>query len=411
VTNTQATNIQAASLHSSSTAAERLAGKKLRFLLVDDDPDDLLFTGESLQAALTCDVETAKTGAQALQKIAATGESFDVVLLDNGLPDMSGLDVLSELRAGTNALPVVMVTGFGSESVVVDALRRGASDYVVKTADYLKVLPEVVAQVIERERLRRRAEHLEGEHLRFAQLAAVGEMAAGIAHEIRNPMQVIAGMASLVHDSYRALSPQDMERCTQAIVDNCAQLNRVLEEVLQNVHSSPALEPLELRAVIEETLSFLRFDLQWRRDIEVQLHFETAGRIVGDRDRLKQVLINLFRNAHQSIQMAGKANGILKIALREAKSSAIGEAGSDGAREVIAEITDDGGGISPGAMPHIFESGFSTKGRDAAVKGSGLGLGICRRIVEEHSGHLWAENAPDGGATFFLAFPLAPEPE
>jgi len=388
---------------SDTTATERLAGELLHILLVDDDPDDLLLTDHSLQAVLQCDIQTAQTGAQALQKIAASGRLLDVVLLDHGLPDMTGLDVLTSARAEIADLPVVMVTGFGGEAIVVDALRRGASDYMVKTGDYLRMLPEVVAQVIERERLRRRAEQLEGEHLRFAQLAAVGEMAAGIAHEIRNPMQVISGMAALIRESYARLEPKDLELCAQAIVDNCTHLNRVLEEVLQNVHSSPAREALQLRTVVEETLSFMRFDMEWRNHIEVQTQFDTAGLIIGDRDRLKQVLINLFRNAQQAIQMADRRNGSLKIALHEANAN--------GVREVIAAITDDGAGISPEALPRVFESGFSTKGRQSPVKGSGLGLSICRRIVEEHYGRLWAENAPDGGATFSLALPLAPENE
>jgi signal transduction histidine kinase len=368
-------------------------------LLVDDDVDHLFLARRQLEQHLQCRVTTVQSGHEALSRLAQLeGNSPDVVVLDNGLPDMSGLDVLAQMRGRGDVMPVIIVTAQGSEAIAVEALRRGANDYIVKTGDYLQIFPEVVVQVIEREQMRLRNLQLEAEHVRFARLAAIGEVAAGIAHEIRNPMTVILGMASLIRDNYQSLPPQEMHHCARAIADNCAHLNRVLEEVLGSTHASHKREALLLSQLIDETISFLRFDLDFRHRMEVHRDYDQCCLIVGDRDQLKQVFINLFRNAAQSVQMAGKAHGILEISIDEDKEKG----------ESTVHILDDGQGIPADVLPHVFESGFSTKRGNGEVRGSGLGLSICRRIIENHQGHLWAEpREPGTGALFCLVLPLA----
>lgn len=373
---------------------ERFSGETIDLLLVDDDARHIQSTQDILRSAFNCRIEVATTAKQAVQKI-SHGIEFHAILLDNILPDMSGLDLLAMLRSSSHSVPVILVTVSGGEATVVEAMRRGANDYIVKSGDYLRVIPEVVAHVVESERLRRRAKQLEAEHIHFARMAAIGEVAAGIAHEIRNPMTIMVGMASLIRENHGALSAEEIERCAQSIMDNCSHLNKVLEEILQDVQHSQERESIDLRELIIETLSFMRFDLEWRNHIEVRSNFVETGLLMGSRNQLKQVLINLFRNASQAVRMAGKQKGHLYISLHED--------GNTG--DVVVSIADDGAGIAPEILPHIFESGFSTKKRDAVVQGTGLGLSICRRIVQEHQGSLWAENNEYGGATFFIAMP------
>ncbi|MDQ3815310.1 MAG: ATP-binding protein [Armatimonadota bacterium] len=384
------------------TAAPLLG--KLQILLVDDNIDHLFLTRRELESRLPCCIATAQSAEEALRQIVDRSsqnshQNFDVVLLDNGLPDMSGLDVLKQVHSMGNGPSVILVAGQGSEAIAVEALRRGASDYIVKTGDYVKILPEVVVQVAERDRIRRRNEQLEAEHVRFARLAAVGEVAAGIAHEIRNPMTIIAGMASLIRDNVAQLSPEELHRCACAIVDNCTHLNQVLEEVLSNSQSTGQRAPMLLAELVDETLSFMRYDPNFRNRIEVQRHYQTRGLVIGNRDELKQVFINLFRNAAQAVQMAGKSHGILRIEISDDRAT----------REVIVHIQDNGNGIPSDVLPLVFESGFTTKRGDGKVEGSGLGLGICRRIIEGHEGRLWAQpREPGTGALFCLALPMAP---
>lgn len=370
----------------------------LRILLVDDNADHLFLTRRDLQSHLTCEVLTAQSGADALRQIAEAqsenGPSFDVILLDNGLPDMSGLDLLSSLRQSESPTPVILMTGQGSEAIAVEALRRGASDYIVKAGSGGGIVAAVVEQVIERDRMKRRNEQLESEHVRFARLAAIGEVAAGIAHEIRNPMTVISGMASLLRDNLDRLPPDQLRECARAIADNCAHLNRVLDEVLTNPQAQSVRTPMLLADLIDETLAFMRFDPAFRHRVTVDRDYRTRGLVVANRDELKQVFINLFRNAAQALQMAGKEQGTLRIAIDEDESG-----------QVVATVQDEGPGIAPEAFSRLFESGFTTK-NDGAVKGSGLGLSICRRIIEGHGGTLEAASPQEGeGAKFCLALP------
>lgn len=369
----------------------------LRILLVDDNADHLFLARRELESTLNCEVITACLGAEALH-LAHTAEApFDAILLDNGLPDMSGLDVLTQLRVAGVLTPIIIITGQGSEQIAVEALRRGANDYIVKSSAGNEIFPVVVQQVIERDHLRRRTEQLEAEHVRFARMAAIGEVAAGIAHEIRNPMTIISGMAALIRDNFDKLPSDDLRQCARTIADNCLHLNRVLDEVLSTSSGSGQRTPMLLSELVDETLSFMRFDRAFRYRMEIERDFQKHGLVIANRDELKQVFINLFRNAAQAIQIAGKNKGTLRVVIHESP------------QEIIARVEDDGPGIAPEAFEHLFETGFTTK-RDVAREdqGSGLGLGICRRIIENHGGRLWAEKPePDQGATFCVALPKA----
>ena len=369
----------------------------LRILLVDDNADHLFLARRELEGAMKCEVVTAWTGAEAL-RLALTSEThLDAILLDNGLLDMSGLDVLTQLREADVATPIIIITGQGSEAIAVEALRRGASDYIVKSGEGSEIFPTVVKRSIERDQLRRRAEQLEAEHVRFARMAAIGEVSAGIAHEIRNPMTIISGMATLIRDNFDKLAPDELRQCARTIADNCQHLNRVLDEVLTSSSGSNQRTPMLLSELVDETLAFMRFDRAFRYRIEIERDFRNYGLVIANRDELKQVFINLFRNAAQAVQMAGNSKGTLRVEIGE----------SD--HEVIARVSDDGPGIAPEAFEHLFETGFTTKNdAQGEMKGSGLGLGICRRIVENHGGRLWAEEPQAGqGATFCLALPKA----
>ncbi len=260
-----------------------------------------------------------------------------------------------------------------------------------------EIYSAVVQHVIERDQLRRRAEQLEVEHVRFARMAAIGEVAAGIAHEIRNPMTVISGMASLIRDNFDQLPPDELRQCARTIADNCMHLNRVLDEVLSSSSGTGSRTPMLISELLDETLAFMRFDQSFRYRMEIERDFQQHGLVIANRDELKQVFINLFRNAAQAVEIAGKNKGVLRVSIQETGG------------EVITSVTDDGPGIAPEAFEHLFETGFTTKHEGSGeTKGSGLGLGICRRILENHGGRLWADPPKPGeGATFCMALPRA----
>ncbi len=133
--------------------------RALKILLVDDNEDHVYLAKRSLQESGKFLVDPAMTGVEALQK--AGSQEYDAILLDYNLPDMSGLQVLQKLLDSGCEVPVVMVTGGGSESVAVEAMRAGAYDYVVKSVDYQGTLPPVIYRALDRNRLIQRNKELQ----------------------------------------------------------------------------------------------------------------------------------------------------------------------------------------------------------------------------------------------------------
>ncbi|HVF11070.1 MAG TPA: response regulator [Abditibacteriaceae bacterium] len=259
-----------------------VARRPLRILVVSSEAEQLLPTRQELQDSLDCDVTTAPSAAAVLLHLVEqtkdeSGHEFDVMLVDNALPDMSGLELLTQLRVQGCATPVILVAPEGNEAIAIEALRLGACDYIVKSSEYLKFFPQVVAQVVDRARMLRRNAYLEAEHVRFARFAAIGEMAAGIAHEIRNPMTVILGMATVIRDGYGDLTAEELRNCARAIADNCSHLNNILEEVLLNSQASGQREELVLADLLDETLSFMRFDPVFRQRVQVRRDYRAGG--------------------------------------------------------------------------------------------------------------------------------------
>ena len=384
-----------------------VAARPLRILVVGSEAEQLLPAWQQLKDSLHCDVTSARSAGAALRRIIEHAaqeldHDYDVVVVDSTLPDMSGLELLTQLRVHGCATPVILIAPEGNESIAIEALRLGACDYIVKSSEYVKFLPQVVAQVVDRARMMRRNAYLEAEHVRFSRLAAIGEMAAGVAHEIRNPMTVILGMATVIRDNSADLSAEELHRCARAIADNCSHLNKILDEVLLSAQTSAQREVLSLSELVDETLSFMRFDPIFRSRVQVRRDYRADGAVYGSGDQLKQIFINLFRNAAQAIQMAHKLRGVLEVTIEEDPLE----------REVTVRVLDEGMGIPEAVLPRIFESGFSTKQGKGEVAGSGLGLSICRRIVEDHQGSIRAEPREAGsGAMFCLTFPLAAKSE
>jgi DNA-binding response OmpR family regulator len=155
-----------------------------RVLLVDDDPDLGRLVQHVLKTHGYAPAQQVGTGREALGSL----EDVDIVLLDQQLPDTSGLDVLDAIRNRPSAPAVVLVTGHGNESLVATALRRGADDYLAKDAALVELLPQILERVRRGRELRKALAAAEQDLVRAERLAAVGEMTVTLHHEINNPL-------------------------------------------------------------------------------------------------------------------------------------------------------------------------------------------------------------------------------
>ena len=231
---------------------------------------------------------------------------------------------------------------------------------------------------LEIERLHRtqmsRAEHM----------ATLGEMATGLAHEIRNPLAGIAGVIEIIGRDLPTTSPA--RAVVKDVRQEIARINRIVTDLLQTARPHPPkVRKSDLNTTVEHAVMLGR-QQGLSKAVEITLRKNPSlPEVEHDSDQIHQVLLNLLLNALQAIDQNGK------IAVTV-------ERGQDAA---VIEVADNGRGISPELLPNIFRPFFTTKG-----DGTGLGLSLARRIVEDHQGRIDVTSTVGKGTTFAVILPL-----
>jgi PAS domain S-box-containing protein len=233
---------------------------------------------------------------------------------------------------------------------------------------------------------------LEEQLIQAEKLAAMGQMLAGVAHELNNPLTAILGVTELLRE--RSGADETMQRQLELTHRQARRAARIVQNLLEfSRPASPQKKPLDVNVLIERTLQLQEHSLR-RNQIEV--HFQPQPglpAVMGDGNQLIQVLLNLVTNAEQAIREIRDAGHIyIRMAVR--------------AGRISVTVEDDGVGIRPEAMPRIFDPFYTTKRPGG---GTGLGLSICMSIIREHGGNLDAKVLPTGGSIFTLDLPIVAE--
>jgi signal transduction histidine kinase len=228
--------------------------------------------------------------------------------------------------------------------------------------------------------------------IRTERMATLGELSAGIAHEVKNPLTSIRGFAGTIAETVGDSSPEEIREFAQIIVDATHELQEIIDEVrdyAKGVRRTYEAAPVSLAALVDETLSFTKFSPELRA-VQLCKEVEDEAVVLANRDKIKQVLLNLLRNATQALTDPRGGRICFRIST------------SDGWGRI--EVTDNGRGIAEDAREKIWENWYTTKG----AEGTGLGLGRCREIVVSHGGTLELVRSEVGvGTTFALSLPLA----
>lgn len=222
-------------------------------------------------------------------------------------------------------------------------------------------------------------------------LALVGEMAAGIAHEIRNPMASISGSIQVLKEG---LAWDSTESQLMAIVSReIDRLNQLVSDFLLFARPKETeLRTIDLNQVITESLALFKNGPRWNENVSVLTHFMDSVTIESDPDQIKQVLWNLFLNACDAMP----DGGILDIGTKW-----VSETPESTNKSVSIVIHDTGDGFDPIALPKLFTPFFTTK-----EGGSGLGLATVKRIIDQLQGRISGRNHPDGGAEIAIILPM-----
>ncbi len=235
-----------------------------------------------------------------------------------------------------------------------------------------------IASDVSQERL------LELQAVRAERLASLGQLAAGVAHEINTPLANVL----LIAESVKAKAPNawTTER-SEAIISQVETAARIVQGLLDFSRSQPAkMTRINLVEILDEAVRFLRGKQSTQVEIREQ-HDRPDLPVKGDRIRLLQVFVNLLNNAYDALEGKGQIRLTSRI---------------DGDTAEI-RLSDNGPGIPAAVYPHLFEPFFTTK---PAGKGTGLGLSICYGIVKAHGGEISAEHGVGAGATFVVRIPL-----
>jgi len=229
---------------------------------------------------------------------------------------------------------------------------------------------------------------------RADRLAAVGHLAAGMAHEIRNPLAAIANSVDMLREELVVQGEQ--RNLMNLVVKESERLNRLLDDFLEYARSRPLnAQVVPVRDAIEEVVTLMRQHPDIDRGLEIELQDCTAGGVLAsvDEEQIKQVYVNLALNAFEAMEKGG----LLQIKIERSFG---GDLGLAEAPYVHISFRDSGAGLELGQEATIFEPFHTTK-----PQGTGLGLSIAARIVESHGGRLEARNHERGGAEFTIDLP------
>lgn len=402
-------------------------------ILIVDDEETVRATFQDVLDVEGHEVVTARSFREARGKL--TERRFDVALTDLLLPQESGLSLLRFAIAQDPDLSVVMVTGHPDLSTAVEALKQGAYDYITKPVTR-QALVAAVERACERNALLRERRKLQAENedyqrslerkvrertarlreserryrelfqetrrayeqlkrtqeklIRSERLAAVGELAAQIAHEIRNPLGAISNSVGVLRRDLELEG--DDKRLLDVVHQESERLEGIIADFLKFARPRPLHKTQQsITEVVDDLLLLLSQERGSSRstDIVIEKGYQSElPEVALDAAQTREALWNLLVNAVEAMPHGGK----LSVAVRRA-------AGDD-AIEVV--VSDTGKGINDEERKKIFQPFHTTK-----ADGTGLGLAIVQRVVEAHAGEVEVESEPGAGSSFFLRFPLS----
>jgi two-component system nitrogen regulation sensor histidine kinase GlnL len=227
-------------------------------------------------------------------------------------------------------------------------------------------------------------------------LSALGTLAAGLAHEIKNPLGGIRGAAQLLE--MELAEDDELRECTRVVLKEVQRVNRIVEELLDlALPRKLNLVGVNLHKILAHIV-FLQQQAVEGKPITFQRQLDPSiPAILADEGRITQLFLNLIKNA---VEALGES-GVVTISSRIVSEYSMTQKGERRSRMVAVEITDDGAGIPTEVMEHLFTPFYTTK-----EKGTGLGLAICQKIVAEHRGMIRVESEEGRGTTFTILLPL-----
>ena len=372
---------------------------ELRVLIVEDSVQDAELLLRELKkggyAPLHERVETPSEMRAALER-----QPWDAVISDFVMPQFNGVEALKLFQSMGIDIPFVIVSGQIGEDTAVQVMKAGANDYIMK--DNLKRLVPAVEREIRDAQIRRERQKAEEElrkkqeelHLARKMDKLKDEFLGLLSHEMRTPLTTMLGSLAVLRGDYESLTQEDSFQLIDDayheaeslcnIVDNLLQLSRIQAGRLNLFR-----ERISISDIVDEVVARMGQSVTNHRlvtDIVPGL-----PQVLADPVRVQIVLRNLLDNA---IKYSPRGGDVAIFATQEAQ-------------ELVIGVRDQGTGISPGDMERLFRPFERLGVSSAEIKGTGLGLIVCLRLIEAHGGRIWVDSELGKGSTFYFTLPVA----
>jgi signal transduction histidine kinase len=400
---------------------------RFNILVVEDDSAHAAAIKRALRASGVM-TEIAVAGSLQEYHELVARQTPDVAIMDLNLPDGRAVEALTS-PAEDGAFPILLMTSYGNEQVAVEAIKAGALNYIVKSPEAFTSMASTVEHAMrewklvqDKKRVEKQLRESQAQVLQQEKMASIGLLAAGVAHEINNPIGFISSNLSSLEKytdklvQFIEFQEQALERCAdeatrsmqaemkqrirlEYLITDLRELiaetldgSRRVSKIVQDLQTFSRADNNEsvscdLNETIMRTVNMVRNEIKYVAELELRL--ENLPPVVCRPQQIGQVLMNLLMNAAHSIE--GK--GLIALA-----TSRVGDS-------IEISVTDNGCGISPEHLEMIFDPFFTTK---EAGRGTGLGLAISNDIVKKHHGQLLVESSVDKGTTFTVRLPIDP---
>ena len=355
-------------------------------VLIIDDEEIVLDSCTEILAGGDCEIATAADGTRGVRRV----QEFepDLVFVDLKMPGLSGLEVLEQIHGIDPTIVTIVITGYATVSSAVEAMKQGAYDFLPKpfTPDEFRLITH--------RGLEKRKFVLDSIALRREKELLRENFAAIVSHELKSPLgavqQNLFTLVTELSDTVTEDQLRRLERMKTRIADLMELIHTWLRAISVDIESiKEDFEPVSVACVVSKAVESIEPHAV-RKAINVVPSLEEAlSPVFGDEGTLTEALVNLGNN---SVKYSHMGSEILIKAKEE-----------NG--HIVISVSDTGVGIPEEELPYIFDDFYRAESGKAAAGGAGLGLAICRRIIETHDGSISAESELGKGSTFIIKLP------
>jgi len=380
-----------------------LSPTRPKLLLVDDDTQ-VAYTIKRILRDCANLITVCLTPNDAIKEL--KNNRFDLMVVDLKMEGMDGVAVIKEAKKHQPELVPILLTGYPDMDSAISAFKVGAYDFLIKPIQP-HLLQAVVSRGWEKLVLHRQKNRLftelqttneilrktQAQLVQAAKLAALGEMSAGVAHELNNPLLVVKGFNERVEYKLKKDHPQAYEATKKYLQDMNEGADR-MKTIISNMQefsrsSDHKCQPTNINDVIDKSFLLLKEQLHLH-EIRVEKNLTGTNPIINaDANRLEQVFFNIIANAKDALETS--KNKQLRVATTVENGN------------VLMSFSDNGTGIEQTIQGKIFDPFFTTKD---VGKGTGLGLSISYGIIKEHQGTITVTSVPGKGTTFLIQLPM-----